>query len=72
MPAPFTSAFRLVMLVATPERPVESDVTPLAFALIPLDADVERAFTPVESNATALTFVLMPVEADVDRAPTLL
>jgi len=45
------------------ERPVESDPTPLALALIPDDADVE-------SDPMLLALVPIPEEADVDRDAT--
>jgi len=72
MPAPFASVLRALMLELTLETPVERDVTALALALIPLEAEVEREFTPVESAATPLALVLMPVEAEVDSDTTLL
>jgi hypothetical protein len=35
------SAFKTLTLLFVVERPVESEVTPLALVLMPLDADVE-------------------------------
>jgi len=72
MPAPLASALSEVRLVLTLERPVESEVTPLALLLIPLEAEVERVCTPVESEPTLLAFVLIPDDADVESEPTLL
>jgi hypothetical protein len=55
------SAFRVLTLLLTLERPVDSDETPV-------DSDA----TPVDSDATPLAFALMPVEAEVDSDDTLL
>jgi len=59
------------------DSPVESELTPLALALIPLDADVESDPTellvedrPVESEVTPLALVLIPLDADVESEPT--
>jgi hypothetical protein len=65
MPAPFASAFRVLTLLLTLERPVDSDVTPLWALLIPVDAEVE-------SEPTLLCVVLMPVDAEVESELTLL
>jgi len=70
IPAPLASALSVVRLVLTLERPVESEVTPLALALMPLDAEVERVRTPVESEPTLLALVLIPEDAEVESDPT--
>jgi hypothetical protein len=77
IPAPFASALRMLTLLFVVERPVESDATPLALVLMPVEADVEKKATPefvedspVESEVSLLWAVLRPVEADVESAPT--
>jgi hypothetical protein len=44
------------------DRPVESEVTPLAFVLMPLEAEVER-------DETLLFVVDRPDDAEVDSEP---
>ncbi len=58
IPAPFASAFRTLTLLSVDDRPVESEVTPLWFALIPAEADVDR-------DPTLLFVEDRPVERDV-------
>jgi len=77
IPAPFTSALRVVRLLLTLDRPVESETTPLCAVLMPLDAEVDRAMTllfvvdrPVDKEPTLLCAVLIPDEADVESEPT--
>jgi len=70
MPAPFASVLRVLRLELTAETPVDREVTALALALIPLDAEVEREITPVDSEATPLALALMPLEADDESDPT--
>jgi hypothetical protein len=58
---------------------VDSEATPLALVLMPVDADVESEPTallvvdrPLDSDETPLALVLIPVEADVESEATLL
>jgi hypothetical protein len=56
------------------DRPVESEVTPLALVLMPVEAEVEREETllfvvdsPVDEDVDS---ELMPDDAEVDSEPT--
>jgi hypothetical protein len=50
-------------LLLVVERPVDSEVTPLALVLMPLEAEVE-------SDETLLFVVDRPEDAEVDSDPT--
>ena len=83
IPRPLASAFSVLTLLFVVERPVESEVMPLALVLIPLDAEVESDETlllvvdrpddaDVDSELMELALVLMPLEAEVESDDTLL
>ena len=63
IPAPFTSALRVVRLLLTLDRPVESETTPLCAVLMPLEAEVD-------SVTTLLLVVDSPLYAEVESDPT--
>jgi len=62
IPRPLASAFSVLTLLFVVERPVESEVTPLALVLMPLEAEVD-------SDETLLFVVDRPEDADVESEP---